>query len=73
MGGRGRRVPRFHRPARARGMELSSYPEGTAEQPVVGVSWYKAAAYAAYAGKSLPTYWHWNMPPLRASTPTSCS
>jgi formylglycine-generating enzyme required for sulfatase activity len=26
---------------------------------VVGVSWYEAAAYAAYAGKSLPTYWHW--------------
>ena len=41
------------------GWELSSYPEGTAEQPVVGVSWYEAAAYAAYAGKSLPTYWHW--------------
>ena len=36
------------------------YPEGTADQPVVGVSWYEAAAYAAYAGKSLPTYWHWN-------------
>jgi formylglycine-generating enzyme required for sulfatase activity/dienelactone hydrolase len=42
------------------GWELSSYPEGTADQPVVGVSWYEAAAYAAYAGKSLPTYWHWN-------------
>jgi predicted esterase/predicted Ser/Thr protein kinase len=39
--------------------ELSAYPEGTADQPVVGVSWYEAAAYAAYAGKSLPTYWHW--------------
>jgi len=42
------------------GWELSSYPEGSADQPVVGVSWYEAAAYAAYAGKSLPTYWHWN-------------
>ena len=41
------------------GWELSAYPEGTADQPVVGVSWYEAAAYAAYAGKSLPTYWHW--------------
>jgi predicted esterase len=41
------------------GWELSTYPEGTADQPVVGVSWYEAAAYAAYAGKSLPTYWHW--------------
>ena len=26
---------------------------------MVGVSWYEAAAYAAYAGKSLPTYYHW--------------
>jgi formylglycine-generating enzyme required for sulfatase activity/dienelactone hydrolase len=41
------------------GWELSSYPEGTADEPVVGVSWYEAAAYAAFAGKSLPTYWHW--------------
>ncbi len=41
------------------GWELSAYPEGTADQPVVGVSWYEAAAYAAYAGKTLPTYWHW--------------
>jgi serine/threonine protein kinase/dienelactone hydrolase len=41
------------------GWELSAYPEGTADQPVVGVSWYEAAAYAAYTGKRLPTYWHW--------------
>ena len=26
---------------------------------MVGVSWYEAAAYAVYAGKSLPTYYHW--------------
>ena len=24
-----------------------------------GVSWYEAAAYAAFAGKSLPTIYHW--------------
>ncbi len=35
------------------------YPEGQAEFPVAGVSWYEAAAYAAYAGKSLPTLYHW--------------
>jgi pimeloyl-ACP methyl ester carboxylesterase len=27
---------------------------------VTGVSWYEAAAYAAWAGKSLPTIYHWN-------------
>jgi serine/threonine protein kinase/formylglycine-generating enzyme required for sulfatase activity/dienelactone hydrolase len=30
------------------------YPEGKAEFPVAGVSWYEAKAYAAWAGKSLP-------------------
>ena len=39
--------------------ELSTYPEGQAEYPVAGVSWYEAAAYAAFAGKSLPTAFHW--------------
>ena len=40
--------------------ELGTYPEGQADLPVTGVSWYEAAAYAEYAGKSLPTYYHWN-------------
>jgi len=35
------------------------YPEGQGEHPVSGVSWYEAAAYAEYAGKSLPTRFHW--------------
>ncbi len=39
--------------------ELGTYLEGTAELPVGGVSWYEAAAYAAWAGKSLPTLHHW--------------
>ncbi len=26
-----------------------------------GVSWYEAAAYAEFAGKSLPTIYHWNL------------
>jgi len=46
--------------------ELGSYKEGQAEFPVGGVSWYEAAAYAEFAGKSLPTVYHWF-----AATPSS--
>ena len=35
------------------------HAEGQAKAPVTGVSWYEAAAYAAWAGKSLPTIYHW--------------
>jgi formylglycine-generating enzyme required for sulfatase activity/dienelactone hydrolase len=40
--------------------ELSSYPEGQADYPVAGVSWYEAVAYAEFVGKSLPTAYHWD-------------
>jgi predicted Ser/Thr protein kinase len=40
--------------------ELGAYPEGRAEHPVNGISWYEAAAFAEFAGKSLPTVYHWN-------------
>jgi hypothetical protein len=39
--------------------ELGTYPEGQADHPVGGVSWYEAGAYAAFAGKNLPTAFHW--------------
>jgi dienelactone hydrolase len=39
--------------------ELGNYPEGEDDQPVRGVSWYEAAAFAEFAGKSLPTVHHW--------------
>jgi hypothetical protein len=38
---------------------FGTYPEGKDEFPVSGVSWYEAAAYAEFAGKSLPTTHHW--------------
>jgi dienelactone hydrolase len=43
--------------------EVGTYSEGKSEFPVTGVSWYEAAAYARFAGKSLPAYFQW----LRAS------
>ena len=39
--------------------ELGTYPEGTEDHPVGGISWYEAAAYAAFRKKSLPTIHHW--------------
>ncbi|MBN2365524.1 MAG: hypothetical protein EH225_06025 [Calditrichaeota bacterium] len=35
------------------------YPQGEDNMPVNGISWYEAAAYAEFAGKSLPTVHHW--------------
>jgi eukaryotic-like serine/threonine-protein kinase len=45
------------------------YPKGQDDFPVSGISWYEAAAYADFAGKSLPTIYHWN----RAAGPFSAS
>jgi eukaryotic-like serine/threonine-protein kinase len=39
--------------------ELSNYPEGRDDYPVSGISWYEAAAYARFRGKTLPTIYHW--------------
>jgi formylglycine-generating enzyme required for sulfatase activity/dienelactone hydrolase/predicted Ser/Thr protein kinase len=39
--------------------ELGSYPEGRGDYPVGGLSWFEAAAYAEFAGKSLPTLYQW--------------
>jgi eukaryotic-like serine/threonine-protein kinase len=39
--------------------EVGSYPEGREDYPVGGVSWYEAAAYANFAGRSLPSVHHW--------------
>jgi formylglycine-generating enzyme required for sulfatase activity/dienelactone hydrolase/predicted Ser/Thr protein kinase len=39
--------------------ELGSYPDGQADYPAAGLSWFEAAAFAKFAGKSLPTLYHW--------------
>jgi serine/threonine protein kinase/formylglycine-generating enzyme required for sulfatase activity/dienelactone hydrolase len=39
--------------------ELGSYPEGRGDYPVGGISWFEAAAYAHFMGKSLPSLYHW--------------
>jgi hypothetical protein len=44
---------------------LGDYAQGDAQHPVGGVSWYEAAAYARFRGKSLPTLHHW----IRAALP----
>ncbi|HEX7708750.1 MAG TPA: protein kinase [Thermoanaerobaculia bacterium] len=41
------------------GWELGSFTEGQDSHPVEGISWYEAVAYADFAGKSLPTVFHW--------------
>jgi len=55
-------VARFHdatdRPGPAT-WEVGQFPNGQDDYPVAGVSWYEAAAYAEFAGKSLPTAYHW--------------
>ena len=39
--------------------EFGTFPQGQEEFPVGGVSWYEAAAYAAFVGRQLPTVYHW--------------
>ena len=41
------------------------YPDGQADYPVSGVSWYEAAAFAVFEGKSLPVIAQW----FRAAPP----
>ncbi len=42
------------------GWEMGTFARGEETLPVTGISWYEAAAYAAWAKKSLPTIFHWN-------------
>ena len=40
--------------------EAGDFPTGEGDFPVGGVSWYEAAAFAKFVGKSLPTIYHWS-------------
>jgi eukaryotic-like serine/threonine-protein kinase len=35
------------------------FPQGRADHPVTGITWYEAAAYAEFSGKKLPTIFQW--------------
>jgi hypothetical protein len=47
--------------------EAGHFPTGRGNHPVAGLSWYEAAAYAEFAGKSLPTAYHWLLASQAAS------
>jgi eukaryotic-like serine/threonine-protein kinase len=42
-----------------RNWSSQDFPEDQAEHPITGVTWYEAAAYAAFRGKQLPTIFQW--------------
>jgi len=41
------------------GWQLSTYPRGQDDLPVVGISWYEAVAYARFRKQMLPSIHHW--------------
>jgi len=49
--------------------EGGDVPAGQADFPVGGLSWYEAAAFAKFVGKSLPTIYHWSRAAEGGATP----
>ena len=45
------------------------FPDAKAEHPVTDITWYEAAAYAAYRGKQLPTIFQWEKAARGAMVP----
>lgn len=61
-------VDKTNRPGPATWIQ-GEYPKVEEDYPVTGVSWFEAEAYAEFAGKSLPTIYHWTA----AACPTDSS
>jgi len=51
-----------------RGWSNQDYPAGKEKHPVTGISWYEAAAYCAFRGKSLPTVFQWEKAARNSAT-----
>ena len=61
-----RAIPAIQPAGRARPPgSLEVIPEGQADFPVGGISWFEANAYAQFVGKRLPSIYHW----YRAANP----
>ena len=52
-----------------RSWSSQEFPPAQADHPVTGVSWYEAAAYAAFRGKDLPTVFQWEKAARTAMRP----
>ena len=53
--------------------ELGTFPQGQADFPVSGVSWYEAAAFAVLPGSHLPTAFQWRAADRLRRARAACS